>query len=314
MKDKPTKEELERVYSDSGTLKERLEMYPYIFSLLQELRKGKKRKGEDFYSIFEREGLSRETANYIADFVNSPELAQRLKIGENLANLKDTLRINTKKYLAQTRREEKELEEALSALSLYELLLSIREIVSPEEWKSILEVGKDSILRQFPKYLAYSHTQGTKEEDGIVYNFRGLEVLIKQIYRDALQEKYSLKIGVDVMEGVIEEYSIRSFFNDKFLFDLEEAKSYIYAAEKYLESVAGRIENRLSTIPLSEEEKSISREILSGGVEDDVYRHFLESSDKDSIKKGLRDYVKDLLDLKIKKSDYEKLRKQILKG
>lgn len=308
MKDKLTKEELERVFSESGTLEDRLRLYPSLLAILDGLPKGKR---ADFYSLLDKMGVSELTKTIISDFLKSEDLTKRLKIAAKIASARETLKVNTKKYNAKTLREEQELEEALDALYLYGLLLSIREIMSPEEWKTLLDKREEYILKYYPKVLAYNLIKRDREE--IRYNFRALEILSKSIFEEAIRGKLSLRAGVDTIERLLEENKIRNFFSEDFLDTLEEARAYIKEAEDYFTGAEAKIEELLKTTPLSEEEKKIVEDILSGDGKKNpkgVYIFFEESMSR--VDTGLREYLNILLNMKIKKSDYEKIEKQIL--
>lgn len=307
MKDKLTKEELERAFSASGTLEDRLRLYPSLLAVLDELPKGKR---VDFYSRLDKMGVSELTKTYISDFLKSEDLAKRLKIASKIASARETLKVNTKKYNAETLRYEQELEEALDALYIYELLLSTREIISPEEWKTLLS-KEVYILKTYPKVLAYNFITIDREE--IRYNFRALEVLSKSIFLDAISGKFSLRAGVDTIERLLEENNIRNFFSEDFLNTLEEAREYIKEAEDYFTGAEAKIEELLKTIPLSEEEKKIVEEILSGdGKKNPKGVYLIFEEDRLGVNTGLREYLNILLNMKIKKSDYEKIEKEML--
>lgn len=308
MKDKPTKEELERVFSDSGTLEDRLSLYPYLRSIITNLPKG---KNSDFYTELSKMGVSEKAQITIESFLKSQELEKRIKVARRIASARETLKVNKDEYNITTLEEMMELEEAIESLNLYGLLLSIREVVSPEEWKKILRKTEDYPKNFFPKLLVFSLLK--KEEDRLRYDFRAFELLSKSILEEAIARKFSLLMGVDTIETIIEENNIRNFFSEDLLSSLEEARKYIKDAEDYFRLAEKNIEGLLGKIPLSEEEKKIKESLLSPSKKKNtkgVYFIF----EKNRVYLSLPEYVDLLRNMKIKKSDYEKIKKKILSG
>lgn len=310
MKDKPTKEELERVFSDSGTLEERLSLYPYLRNIITSLPKG---KSSDFYSELSKMGVSEKAQITIESFLSSSELEKRIKVARKVASARETLKLNTKGYKIVLLQETQELEEAIDSLNLYGLLLSIREAVSPKEWGKVLNKTEEYLKNFLPKVLVFRLLR--KEEDRLRYDFRAFEILSKSILEEAIARKFSLLMGVDTIESIIEENHIRNFFSEDLLSTLEEARKYIKEAESYFLLAEKDIEDLLRKIPLNEDEKETIKSLLSPSEKKNtkgVYFIFENASNR--VYLSLPEYVDLLRNMKIKKSDYEKIKKQILSG
>lgn len=306
MESEITKEDLERVFSEEGTLEEKLHLYPYFLDISQSLSK---RKGADLYTILSEMGLSERAKSHISSFLNSQELNKRLKIGSKIASMREVMKVNTEKFHSRTRGAEQELEEAIDTLNLYGLLLITHKAVTREEWKSILSRGEDNIFGQYPRNLAYNFIENNEEE--VRYNIHALEILSSSILLEAIRRKFSLLLGVNAIESLIEENSIRNFFSEDFLDTIKEARLYIKEAEENFVKIVNRMESLLKSIPLPEEERAVVGTLFPEERtknKQGVYIIF----DAEAPILGLPEYIDTLLHMTIKKSDYDKLKKKIL--
>lgn len=309
MIDRPTQEELDKVYSEEGKLSDQIKYYPFVFSLF---------KGDLSRKINLADGIKvseyrfkRDTYNYIVDFAKGEILSKHIKIFSKVSATREVLKVNTKKYLAESKRIELELEEATDSLNLYGLLKSIQKEVSPEEWKRLLDEGEDYILKFYPKVLKYNFIE--RDGEDLKYNFNSFDMLLRSVFREAIIDKFSLKIGVDGISEIIEENNIRTFLSDGFISVLDEARGYMKEEEERFTKAEERIEKLLKSIPLTEEDEAIVSGLIKKGESfDDELKTILSDKAQKRGSMRLRDYVDELRNLKIKKSDNAKFRKQIL--